>query len=237
MIPGQNSPFRRRSPCQSTWLFFIILLLLEVFVSVAGIPAAAGEILSGSGSLSTLPAGTEDFETTDGEWTPSGPANNWEFGVIVSGIFENCGFTAWPFPEPAGAHSGSRVWGTKLNGCYENFNGSSALSKTYDLLGRPANLELRWWHWLHVFVPYDQALVLVNDQEVWRAPDNLPTAVWVQQKVNLSAFSGQGAVTVQFVLEATSEVNRMGWYLDDIEIISIYSLYFPYNLKNSFDIN
>jgi hypothetical protein len=230
MIRKKPFSFPGISPGQAAWLLLFLLLLLERVGPSGVVPSVAEEISLGKSSVPALAAGVENLESTDGGWTPGGPTNNWEHGVIVPGVFENCGFTAWPYPEPSAAHSGSRVWGTKLNGCYENFNGSSALSKTFDLAGRPANLELRWWHWLHVFVPYDQARVLVNDQEVWRAPDNLPTAGWVQQKVNLSAFSGQEAVTIQFVLEATSEVNRMGWYLDDIEIAP-YSIYLPLIFK------
>jgi hypothetical protein len=171
-----------------------------------------------------------DFESDDGGWTPSGPTVNWEYGLIVPGVYKNCGFTAWPYPEPTQAHSGTKVWGTILDGCYFNFNGISSLSKTFDFRGRPPYLELRWWQWYHVFLPYDQATVLINGQEVWRVPDNIPTGGWVQQKVDLSAFSGLESVTIQFALNATSEVNRMGWYIDDIEI-SPHVIYLPLILK------
>jgi calcineurin-like phosphoesterase len=49
--------------------------------------------------------------------------------------------------------------------------------------------------------------------------------------VSLAPFSGQTTLTVQFVLEATSEVNRMGWYLDDIEI-NLFSIYLPLIFNN-----
>jgi len=172
-----------------------------------------------------------DFESDDGGWTPSGPTTNWEYGLLVPGVYKNCGFTAWPYPEPTTAHSGNKVWGTILDGCYSNFNGISYLSKTFDFRGHPTTLELRWWQWYHLFEPYDQATVLINDQEVWRVPNNVPTAGWVQQKVDISAFSGMESVTIRFALEATSEVNRMGWYLDDVEITMIYSIYFPLIFK------
>jgi hypothetical protein len=171
-----------------------------------------------------------DFEGGDGGWTPSGPTANWEYGPIIPGVYRNCGFTAWPYPEPTSAHSGTKVWGTTLDGCYSNFNGISYLIKTFDFRGRPPKLELRWWQWYHVFEPYDQATVLINDQEVWRVPDNVPTVGWVQQKVDISAFSGLDSVTIKFALEATSDVNRMGWYLDDIEI-SPQLIFLPIVLK------
>jgi hypothetical protein len=174
----------------------------------------------------------EDFETGDGGWVPSGPTSNWEFGTIVAGTFRNCGYTAFPYPEPTGAHSGTKVWGTILDGCYTNFSGGTSLSKSFDFRAVPKSIELRWWQWFHIFEPYDNARVLVNGVEVWRIPNNLATNGWVQQRVSLSGFAGQPELTIQFVLEATSEVNRMGWYLDDIEISLTYSIYFPLIFKN-----
>ena len=174
----------------------------------------------------------EDFETGDGGWVPSGPTSNWDFGTIVAGRFRNCGYTAFPYPEPSGAHSGTKVWGTILDGCYTNFNGETSLSKSFDFQAASKSIELRWWQWFHIFEPYDNARVLVNREEVWRVSNNTATNGWVQQQVSLSAFAGQPEVTIQFVLEATSEVNRMGWYLDDIEISWTYSIYFPLIFKN-----
>ena len=173
----------------------------------------------------------DDFETGDGGWVPSGPTSNWEFGTIVTKRFKNCGFTAFPYPEPAGAHSGTKVWGTILDGCYTNFSGGTSLSKSFDFRAAPKFIELRWWQWVHIFEPYDNARVLVNGEEIWRVSNNTATNGWVQQRVSLSAFAGQPEVIIEYVLETTSEVNRMGWYLDDIEITMIYSIYFPLIIK------
>jgi len=173
----------------------------------------------------------DDFETGDGGWVPSGPTSNWEFGTIVTKRFKNCGFTAFPYPEPAGAHSGTKVWGTILDGCYTNFSGGTSLSKSFDFRAAPRSIELRWWQWFHIFEPYDNARVLVNGEEIWRVSNNTATNGWVQQRVSLSAFAGQPEVIIEYVLETTSEVNRMGWYLDDIEITMIYSIYFPLIIK------
>lgn len=229
MIKIKYRPRLSRPGGAAIWSIVFFLMVLGT---------ASGAVLSephkqnaGQTATPSILGRIDDFESHDGGWTPSGPTSNWEYGTIVPQVFENCGFTAWPFPEPSGAHSGSKVWATKLNGCYENFNGASALTKTYYLPAQSLNLELRWWQWLHVFVPYDQARVLVNDQEVWRAADNIPTSQWTQQKVSLAPFSGQTTLTVQFVLEATSEVNRMGWYLDDIEI-NLFSIYLPLIFNN-----
>jgi hypothetical protein len=172
----------------------------------------------------------EDFETGDGGWVPSGPTSNWEFGTIVAGTFKNCGYTAFPYPEPPGAHSGTKVWGTILDGCYTNYNGETSLGKSFNFQAAPKSIELRWWQWFHIFEPYDNARVLVNGEELWRVSNNTATNGWMQQRVSLSAFAGQPEVTIQFILEATSEVNRMGWYLDDIEIAP-HVLYLPIIFK------
>jgi hypothetical protein len=109
--------------------------------------------------------------------------------------------------------------------------GESYLSKTFSFESVTGNIELSWWHWHQVFAPYDNARVLVNDQEVWRITDNLPTDNWSRQTIDLTAYAGQQQVTVRFAILATAEVNRMGWYMDDIGIASTSFNYFE-NFEN-----
>jgi hypothetical protein len=220
--------------------FGFLLLPFFVFFSISIIPAiswaysqnseAPKEPYRAISPLNNPLSYYEDFETGDGGWVPSGPSSNWEFGTIVVGTFKNCGYTAFPYPEPAGAHSGTKVWGTILDGCYTNFNGETSLAKSFNFQAAPKSIELRWWQWFHIFEPYDNARVLVNGEELWRVSNNMATNGWMQQRVSLSAFAGQPEVTIQFILEATSEVNRMGWYLDDIEIAP-HVLYLPIIFK------
>src|SRR5690606_21255203 len=61
-----------------------------------------------------------DFESDDGGWvlTSAPPYDSWEHGTVVPGVHEGCDST--PTVEPAGAHSGTNVWATNLDGCYPN---------------------------------------------------------------------------------------------------------------------
>ena len=70
----------------------------------------------------SIPVYFEDFEGGDGGWVPSGPTN-WQYGPVVTSTFKNCGFTALPYPEPTSTFSGTKGWGTILDGCYNNFSG------------------------------------------------------------------------------------------------------------------
>lgn len=158
-----------------------------------------------------------DFEANNGGWTPTGPANFWEHGPVVPGIYEICD-TA-PRPEPTGAFSGLNVWGTNLNGCYPNANTDGILSQTFNLSTLSAPLELNWQHWYEVFETFDYAIARVNGTQVWRTPNATATSNYVFQAVDLSAYAGNASVTVDFLLHATTVVNRMGWYVDDVTIL------------------
>jgi hypothetical protein len=169
------------------------------------------------------PAGTtpaafyfSDLEANDGGWVASGPANFWEYGVILPGVYEICD-TA-PRPEPTGAYSGVNVWGTNLNGCYPNAGADGILSQSFDFSALSAPIELDWQHWYEVFETFDYAIVRANGDQLWRTPNSNPTADWTQQVVSLAAYAGNPNVTIEFLLHATTVVNRMGWYLDDIAI-------------------
>ncbi|MEI2611284.1 MAG: hypothetical protein V9G20_21855 [Candidatus Promineifilaceae bacterium] len=157
-----------------------------------------------------------DFETNNGGWTATGPANFWEYGPVVPGIYEICD-TA-PRPEPTGAFSGLNVWGTNLNGCYPNANTDGILSRTFDLSTLSAPIELSWYHWYEVFETFDYAIARVNGTQVWRTPNSTPTANYIYQPIDLSAYAGNASVTIDFLLHATTVVNRMGWYVDDVAI-------------------
>lgn len=171
----------------------------------------------------TCPVGTptpfyfSDFEANNGGWTATGPANFWEHGPIVPGVFEICDTT--PRPEPSAAYSGVNVWGTNLNGCYPNANTDGILSQTFNLSTLSAPLELNWQHWYEVFETFDYAIVRVNGTQVWRTPNATATANYVFQPIDISAYAGNASVTVEFLLHATTVVNRMGWYVDDVAIL------------------
>jgi hypothetical protein len=181
----------------------------------AASPAAPlGGIVCPQGTVLTTFYST-DFESGDAGWVESG-FGEWERGAPVLGVYEGCD-TA-PRPEPTGANSGVNVFATNLNGCYANSNSDSILSQTFNFSTLTAPIELRWMHWYEVFETFDFAITRVNGTQVFRTPNATATPAYLQQTADLSALAGNPAVLVEFLLHATTVVNRTGWYLDDIEI-------------------
>ena len=164
-----------------------------------------------------------DFESDDGGWvlTSAPPYDSWEHGTVVPGVHEGCDST--PTVEPAGAHSGTNVWATNLDGCYPNTTptGETVLAQTFDFSAVSGTITLSWWHYYEIFETFDRGLVEVNDVLVWETPDATPSSPdgsYIEQTADLSAFAGNPNVTVEFILVSTTVVNRMGWYIDDVEI-------------------
>lgn len=78
-------------------------------------------------------------------------------------------------------------------------------------------MELSWWHWYHVFESFDWAIASINGTQVWRTPGSDPSADWEEVAIDISSYAGS-SITVEFLLHATTVVNRPGWYLDDITL-------------------
>ncbi|MCL4868895.1 MAG: hypothetical protein KJ063_08010 [Anaerolineae bacterium] len=159
-----------------------------------------------------------NFEANSGGWAVTSPANFWEWGQIIPGVYQLCD-TA-PSPEPTGAYSGVNVWATNLDGCYPNMNPSQAsiLSQTFNFSTLAAPIQLDWQHWYHIFETFDRAELIVNGTVLWRSPNSNPSAGWLFQPVDLSGYAGNANVNVQYSLFSTTVVNRMGWYIDDVTI-------------------
>lgn len=224
-----------RRPSLLASLTAMLVVLALPAVAVAQTPDEQAEILANQqwvpsiaptlhapqltcfGGAAPITLYSSDLEADNGGWTESG-YGEWEHGTIVPGVHDGC--DAAPTGEPTGAHSGVNVWATNLDGCYANSGADSLLSYTFDLSavnpGYPASFEL--WHWYLVFETFDWIKVKVNGTEVWRSAD---TAVhdWAHLAVDLTPWSGQAAVTVTLELHATTVVNRMGWYVDNLEVL------------------
>jgi len=155
-----------------------------------------------------------DFEADDGGWTV-GANGVWEHGAIVSGVGDGC--DSAPTSEPTAAHSGSNVWATNLDGCYPNLGDVMTISQTFDFTNLLAPIELTWYDWTHVFGSFDFNTVYVNGTSVY---SNTTSSVfdWQQRVVDLSAYAGNASVEIVFEVSATTVVNRLGWYVDDVSI-------------------
>lgn len=88
------------------------------------------------GTARTLTVFSDDFETGAPGWTHSGTLDEWEVGPPLAG--------------PPSAYSGTRVWGTDLDGRYEIASDMVLTSPEIDLVGVDSAV-LTFHHWYDIF--------------------------------------------------------------------------------------
>lgn len=167
-----------------------------------------------------------DFEADNGGLAPT---LDWEWGTFAFVAGAGCSGSIVP---PAAPYSGSNMWGSVLNDCYNGLgnNGGfgtcanditaadSVLMLTIDLSGY-TDAQLSWWEWLDLYMDYDWGEVYVDGTVVFQhcgTGYTAPTA-WVQQVVDLTPYVGS-TVTIEFHQMASTVVNYSGWYIDDLEV-------------------
>lgn len=133
---------------------------------------------------------------------------------------------------PAAAYSGTGMWGTQLNTCYNNLGNNagyadcsntnaaddSILTLSLDLTGY-TGATLSFWEWYDLFSYWDWAEVYANGTPILQHCEGSfvePTA-WVQRVVDLTPFAG-GPVTIEFHMLASTVVNHAGWFIDDLAV-------------------
>ena len=157
-----------------------------------------------------------DFEPDDGGLSPSA---GW----------------AWGSDATAGAHSGTKVWGTELDGNY-GINVQWTLDSSAIEIPAADGAELRFWQWYDIEPGYDGARVEIaadggafarvtpvpgyNDQTI-NAFNNTPgftgSAGWHEVAVDLSPYVGQ-SIVVRWRFGSDGSDQRRGWYLDDLTV-------------------
>ena len=166
-----------------------------------------------------------DFEATNGGLLPT---LDWTWGTYAwNGA--TCDSSNYP---PASAYSGTGMWGTRLNTCYQNLGNNagfaecsntnladdSILTLSLDLTGY-TGATMSFWEWYDLFSYWDWAEVYANGTPVLQHCESSfvqPTA-WVQQVVDLTPFAG-GPVTIEFHMMASTVVNHAGWFIDDLAV-------------------
>ena len=130
--------------------------------------------------------------------------------------------------DPQTAYAGVNIWGNDIgpsgfNGAYGNDVDNWLRSPTIDLTGAFGS-KLRFRRWLTVEESeYDQARVLANGVELWVNPfsGHVIDQAWVPVELDLSAFDGDPAVTIEFTLTTDGGLTMGGWNIDDVEIITL----------------
>lgn len=163
----------------------------------------------------------------------------WDFEAASEDLAANTGWQ-WGTDATAGAHSGTKVWGTKLGANYDN-------CADYRLDLPPLDLRfyqsarLHFWHWYKTEGTYDGGNVQVSTDggSTWVVlppvggyPDQLrgscnPLAnqggyagtgtTWREGIVDLASYTGR-SIRVRFWFGSDSGVRDRGWYIDDISL-------------------
>ncbi|HNQ38989.1 MAG TPA: C25 family cysteine peptidase [Candidatus Cloacimonas sp.] len=157
-----------------------------------------------------------DFENNNGNFVPNPSSNGWEWGVS----------------SVAGAHSGTKIWGTRLNSQYPNY-ANYQLTTPSVYIGN--NFMLEFWHYYNTEVNYDGGNVKIstNGGTTWTliTPEggypasnlgvlNGPgydgnSGGWVFARFNLSIYANQ-SVQFRFTFASDSGVTGDGWFIDDV---------------------
>ncbi len=167
---------------------------------------------------------TEDFETNDGGYLPSGTQNVWQWGAPTSG--------------PGSAHSGENLWATVLNGNYPNNANAMLETPTFIV---PNEAVFSFWHWYNMENYCDGGNVklstdngtswtIIAPQEGYpmiatSANMGIPSEPcfsgqsqqWLLSEFNISAYAGQ-TVKIRFHFGSDFSNTRPGWYIDDVTL-------------------
>ena len=151
-----------------------------------------------------------DFEADDGGLV-AGADGEWEWGAPDAATYP---------AGPAGAYSGSNVWGTDLDDEADDDVGTHTLSWTVTVpvtSGFP--VELQWWDW-YGDEAADERQIYIDGTLVWDDAGGTDQTFWAPQSLDLTPWEGQ-TITVDFVLEVCcSGAGPEGWYIDDLTIVA-----------------
>lgn len=178
-----------------------------------------------SGPLLPTAPFTLTFETSVGGLTGT---RDWEWGKIAFVAGPNCDSTPKP---PTAGHSGTGMWGTKLNDCYSPLGNASSTCSNSDttddsILSFKVKIPSNWtsasmtfWEWFDLFLTFDWGEIRVDGVAVNQncTGSKAVPVVWTQKTINMTPYIGK-TVTVAFHMMATSVIQYAGWYIDDLSI-------------------
>ncbi len=182
----------------------------RILTRTVAIAAAAGFAAAASAQSTIY---FSDFETDGGGWEASGVTGDWERGIPVgfsSGISSI---------EPVGGFSGEFVWGTVIGGDHSP-NADEDLTQKFDFTGL-TDITLNFQEWISTGgATFDMAQVFVNGDSLYLSDGDSHEA-WRPVSLDLNAYAGLSEVEITFNLLTTAVVERVGWYIDDVEITAV----------------
>jgi hypothetical protein len=170
----------------------------------------------------------QDFED-DGYMVPAGP--DWEWGQPTSG--------------PGSAHSGTKVWATKLAGDYSSSSNSTLDTEGIEFRGASQAI-LTFWSWYSfegTSTLYDGGNVKISleggpyslitpvdgyDGTIYSTNAGIPNEqgfagpstgdFWHQETFDLTPYVGYKEIFLRFHFGSDGSVTYPGWYIDDLMI-------------------
>lgn len=170
----------------------------------------------------------QDFETTNGNYTHSGTADEWEYGTPSFAPISNC-------------YSGTKCWKTDLDNTYDANSSQDLISSNYSLSNVYGTIRLQWaMKYQFENASFDKAYVEIsevgnpsNSKRVWQwqgatmvnnvgspASTINESAGWGIYTVDISEFSNK-IVRVQFHVDGDTSIQYGGMAIDDVMIKNI----------------
>ena len=157
---------------------------------------------------------SDEMEGDDNGWTHAGTLDEWEHGSPQVGSKT----------DPTSAYSGTEIWGTDLNGSYEDDAYNYLQSRVINC-NAMQKTRLWFYRWLAAEKSeWDTAAIYVNDNRVWmNAYDyDILDFGWKHQDIDISPYADDNpSVTVRFELKSDGGLHLGGWNIDDLAIVGV----------------
>lgn len=156
----------------------------------------------------------DDFENSNGNYLASPNSDAWQ----------------WGSSQPAGSHSGTKVWGTLLNQQYPNSVIWTLTSPSFYL---SSNCFLEFWHYLDTQSGHDGGNLKIttnNSTYILLTPeDGYPqssvsalgdpgfsgSSGWSRVRFDLAAYASHN-VRFRWTFASDSSIQGQGWFIDDV---------------------
>ena len=172
---------------------------------------------------------TENFESTNGGFTPNPSTGAWEWGTPTYG--------------PPTPHSGRNLWGTLLAGNYRNRANWELYSVDY--IATSDNPTFTFWQWYDIDGGYDggNVAVSIDNGTTWTIVEPVGgydgnsinglggepgftgnSGGWVQAVFHLDGITAGTLFRIRFRFGSDWGTARAGWYIDDVTGVGFMSL-------------